>query len=56
MIFPPPIADSVVLLRAYLQSLTDEERLELKDILFRGYCLNCGRFEGEECCQCWNDE
>ena len=56
MILPPPITDSVVLLRAYLQSLTDEERLELKNILFQGDCSNCGRYEGETHCQCWNDE
>jgi hypothetical protein len=56
MILPPPITDSVILIRGYLQSLTDEERLELKNILFQGYCDNCGRFEGDEHCYCWNDE
>jgi hypothetical protein len=39
-------------------SLTNEERLWVKNFLFEDYCEHCGRYDGNilHGCQCWNEE
>lgn len=46
-------------IRAYLPTLTDEQRVEFFYAAERGFCANCGRSMGDEyvsSCQCTNDE
>lgn len=49
----PDLKDGCIL-RSILAGMTDDDRLEV----FRDYCLNCGRYQGDSdgSCECDNDE
>lgn len=37
-------------------NLSDNERIEVKERMFRDHCINCGRFDLNDRCQCENDD
>ena len=37
------------------ETISDEQRIELWIEIQAGYCKHCGREEGKEKCQCFND-
>ena len=43
-------------LRKAMETMTNEERLELLSRFMEGYCRECGTKEQGHRCHCWNDE
>lgn len=39
-----------------LSSFTDDERIEILNEIFKGYCKDCGQKIGDRTCYCKNDE
>ena len=49
------LAAAIEFIRRQLKTMTDQQRLDLFDLIEEGYCPNCGGTEGRRC-QCANDE
>ena len=43
-------------LRDRMQKMTDQERIDLLDALFAGYCQHCGSDIGNGRCYCTSDD